>query len=597
MTYGVNIDAQMVYSNSMDIKDFENDLGVKSHACIVCKKICKNRSELGWHLRDHGTKTDEYIKKYYYDNKVPDCKCGCKSKVSWHKAGYKYREFTTGHNRKGVTTKSDNYKKRREYTHAIGSFVCKGCGYKSRTMKGVTSHATAVHKLSAPEYTVKYLYNNIHPVCQKEGCNSKTRYSQLSFKRFCTDHAKYASSLAGKKGGKSQAWNRGKTKETDNRVLAQSIKMLGEGNPFFGKTHTHESINQMSASKRLDLSDVVSRISYKNPSLSPVNESLSLYKTQDTLLDIKCSDCQNIFKSSLFNLLRGTKCKICFPNASGPEIEIANFVKSLGFDYILHDRAEIAPLELDIFIPGKRVAIEYHGLYWHAGGHEEAYDKRKHRDKFLKCSENNIHLIQIFGDEWDERKNICKSMISARLGVSKRKINARDCKFKQISSLDGRSFFSKTHVDGPANSKSYFGLFLDSEIVAAMSIRKPIAKNYGNVIEIARMSSALDTIVRGGPAKLVKNISRDSSIDNFDGILTYADLRFGTGGVYHKCGFDLVGDTRSINYWYTDGVHRYHRFKYRGTSEKSEHEIAQENNVRPIHGAGNRIYLFKFADT
>ena len=43
MTYGVNIDAQMVYSNSMDIKDFENDLGVKSHACIVCKKICKNK--------------------------------------------------------------------------------------------------------------------------------------------------------------------------------------------------------------------------------------------------------------------------------------------------------------------------------------------------------------------------------------------------------------------------------------------------------------------------------------------------------------------------------------------------------------------------
>ena len=79
----------------------------------------------------------------------------------------------------------------------------------------------------------------------------------------------------------------------------------------------------------------------------------------------------------------------------------------------------------------------------------------------------------------------------------------------------------------------------------------------------------------------------------FEGLLSYADLRHGTGNVYRACGFEFVQENAK-NYWYTDGKQRFDRFKFRAQAGKSEKEVVEEAGVRPCFGCGNNVFLMKW---
>ena len=62
----------------------------------------------------------------------------------------------------------------------------------------------------------------------------------------------------------------------------------------------------------------------------------------------------------------------------------------------------IAPLEIDIFIPSKNIAIEYDGLYWHSSNKfsGRTIEKKYHLNKTEQCLKKGIKLIHIFENEW-----------------------------------------------------------------------------------------------------------------------------------------------------------------------------------------------------
>lgn len=68
--------------------------------CKLCDKDLKNRRALGNHLaRSHKPyDVHAYTLEFFYNNKVPLCKCGCGSEVKWHKTLYKFNSVLTGHN-------------------------------------------------------------------------------------------------------------------------------------------------------------------------------------------------------------------------------------------------------------------------------------------------------------------------------------------------------------------------------------------------------------------------------------------------------------------------------------------------------------------
>lgn len=83
-------------------------------------------------------------------------------------------------------------------------------------------------------------------------------------------------------------------------------------------------------------------------------------------------------------------------------------------EIILHDRKLLDGIELDIYIPSKKLAIEINGDYWHSSNSKyETY----HQEKSLKCLLKDVQLIHIFEHELidEQSKMNIKSLINNRI--------------------------------------------------------------------------------------------------------------------------------------------------------------------------------------
>ena len=125
----------------------------------------------------------------------------------------------------------------------------------------------------------------------------------------------------------------------------------------------------------------------------------------------KCVHCGKIFKRSVGNISRAPRCPFCRHAFSSGETEIINLIKSnCDSEIVLHTRKVLSNgRELDIYIPDRKIAIEYNGLYWHSV--ENGKDKDYHISKSIECENLGIHLIHVFGNEWKKNKEQISSFI------------------------------------------------------------------------------------------------------------------------------------------------------------------------------------------
>ena len=434
------------------------------------------------------------------------------------------------------------------------------------------------------DYTIEMLYNGVQPACAE--CQMETRYVSWSFKKYCKDHSHVAEREGGKKGGKSEAWNKGKTKETDSRLLLQSRNMSGKGNHFHGKQHSAETIEKISATKR------ISQEVYESSPWFLIVTSYADYKNKWHYVDVKCRECGQDATRTLQSILRGSRCSKCYPiTSSHAEREIANFVEELGFIVNRNSRDVITPKELDVFVPEKKLAIEYHGLYWHKD------DDKSSREKFTLCKDLDVRLLQIFSDEWQSRNEICKSIIRNALGITKYRVYARKLQVKRIEVAVANKHLDQWHIDGSVRASHAIGLVDDNEeIISIMTLRRPFHKKYENMLEVARFASKLDTIVVGGLSRITKHAMKLCLELDKTGLLSYVDLRLGIGNGYIKSGFREVGDVKK-NYWYTDCRERYPRFMFRAKNGASENSVALQSGKHKIYGAGNLVLIRDYKQT
>lgn len=298
----------------------------------------------------------------------------------------------------------------------------------------------------------------------------------------------------------------------------------------------------------------------------------------------------------------GSGCHKCgFFGPSQPELEIGEFIRGLGVEYLEGDREVIKPQELDIYIPDRRLAIEYNGLYYHS---EKFVDSRYHLDKTEKCLAKGIDLIQIFEDEWacENKREIVKSIIASRLGKYKRKLYARNTVKVEISAKEAKSFLEANHLQGFAASKKYYGLKTkNGELVSVMLLTEPrkgitVSKNTYD-LELVRFASLLNTQVVGGFSKLLTFAGSKS-------VVTYCDRR-----VFNAMGYEAVGFERLRNnppeYYYTLtkrdrqsrlGFQKKHLAgklpKY--DPDKTERENMRDNGYLRVYGCGTTTLVYNF---
>jgi hypothetical protein len=323
--------------------------------------------------------------------------------------------------------------------------------------------------------------------------------------------------------------------------------------------------------------------------------NITLESSNKPYLNLKCDNCDHKFMFvTSYVRIRKDLCPQCFPreiSSSKGEKEVSDWVKNQGFTIRTNARNIISPLELDIYIPEKNLAIEYCGLYWHS--ELIGKDKDYHLNKQLLCNKQGITLITIFEDEWILNPEIVKSRLSNLLGITNNKIYARKCIIKEISSRECNLFLKENHLQGSGRSNIRLGAFYDNKLISVMTFNKSnISRKNTTEWEIDRFCSEKNTSVIGIASKLFKYFIKTY---NPPSIITYADRRWSNESFYESIGFKFEKYT-TPNYWYFYGVDlkRHHRFSMRKNKndiqEISEWENRQLQGWNRIWDCGNIKY-------
>ena len=133
--------------------------------------------------------------------------------------------------------------------------------------------------------------------------------------------------------------------------------------------------------------------------------------------------------------------------SSSYEGAIINFLREQGVSNVrLHDRAVIAPLEVDILVPDLKLGIEFRGIYWHS---ETCIpDKDYHLNKLQRMNETGYRLITIFEDEWLHRGEVVQSRLRQIIGINERGKAARHLSVNEIDTSTAKVFLTAHHVQG-----------------------------------------------------------------------------------------------------------------------------------------------------
>jgi hypothetical protein len=303
----------------------------------------------------------------------------------------------------------------------------------------------------------------------------------------------------------------------------------------------------------------------------------SEYEDSHSNLSFTCPK-GHVYEGTWTNFQQGCRCPMDTARVSDPEMQIGSIYNDLSI--LKNRRSIIPPYEIDLYFPDCKVAIEYCGLYWHSDAAPgDRIDSNYHRAKIDLCIEKGIRLLTIFEDEWLQHKNICISRIDNALGITKNKIPARKCLVKEITNKEASKFLSQTHLQGSGKCKISFGLFYNNNLMQVMTfgaLTRAHTSKGKKVLEMKRLAGELNTVIVGGAAKIFKLGLQYAKDNGYDLIKSYCDLRWGTGNLYKKLGFELISETKYTPH-YTDGIKRW-RNQTLATNKRLE-QISETNKA------------------
>jgi len=297
-------------------------------------------------------------------------------------------------------------------------------------------------------------------------------------------------------------------------------------------------------------------------------------------------DLHNFFNRKFYKLdlcTNRSPIKMC-AFTSGAEKQLLIFIKSIySGEIIENDRKIINGKELDIYLPEKKIAFEFNGIYWHS----ELYkDKNYHQQKSIECIKNGIQLVHIWEDDWINNQDVVKDIIISKIGLEKIKIDARKCNVKEVANKDAIRFLNQYHIQGAVKNGKSIGLFYNDELVEIMTFGGLRKNMGGNPVEgryeIYRVASKSGYKIQGGFSKLLNFFERNYKPNE---IITYANLDYSIGDVYNQCGF-IEDKISKPTYTWVVGMRR----KHMSNSQKSnlieckEHPELTENDVMYSRG-------------
>lgn len=319
-------------------------------------------------------------------------------------------------------------------------------------------------------------------------------------------------------------------------------------------------------------------------------------------VSVQCATHQTVCTSKPYRLVQGENpCPRCNHTKSNMEESIAAFLEQFA-TVERRNRTIIAPKEIDIWLPEFHIGVEFHGLFWHTTDRVG----KIHKEKWQLAQNADIRLVQIFEDEWLNKQDIVKARLLAFIGKSEKR-DARKLDLKAVQWKDAKAFLKNKHIQGSGPVGTSYGLYEGEELVAIATFGRSRsgamtgAKKDGEY-EVLRYASTGS--VRGGFTRLFSAFRKDFSPEK---VISYCDLRYGTGGLYKSAGFELDSVTEPDYWWVPAGkverVSRYAVQKHKiaktdhplhsyFAQNKTEKQICEEAGWEKIHGVGSQKWVW-----
>jgi len=377
--------------------------------------------------------------------------------------------------------------------------------------------------------------------------------------------------------------------EVKNKIENTLIKKYGVKNIFYLKEYRSNG-RQVSQDKSLLRNKIFGYdIEYLDKNLIKIKNLCKIHG--DVTMNA------NDFYNRTYRDRNDIQCILCNPihSFSSFELKFEELLKELNItNYFKNTKTLIDPYEIDFYFPEYSLAIELNGVYWHS----EIYkDKMYHKLKCELCESKNIRLIQIWEDDFYNKYDIIKSMLTHVFKLKEDTIYARKCTVKEISSSEYVSFLKENHLQGKVNSSIRLGLIHNNEIVAVMGfgkIRLPLKrKSEGKNYELHRFCIKKYLNIPGAASKLMHYFDHHFT---YDKLISYVKRDISNGNVYEKMGFKLTKICDPGYYWVVNNKREY-RFNYRKnkictseTKDKTEIEIMHENGYVRCFDSGNLLY-------
>ncbi len=552
-----------------DIKIEHLDKSNRSLVDVKCD-LCNKSGQIGYHSYNKNLKknSEQYICYSCSYKRGLLANYGVKN-ISQTK---RWKE----HYKKTVSLQSDEKKK------DIQSKRRKTCQIKY----GVDHHMLNESVKKKIKNTCEERYNNLHYLGSEE---CKEKYKKWIKEEYNAEH--YS-----------------KTEEFKEKIEHTFIEKYGVKTPLCDKEWMESSVLKRYGVKHNSQSKELREKRFQKY-INKIKERYSDIEiknvTREGLIEFKCTSCNKISSMNIHLFHQRYKyterlCLICnppFSYHSGGEDKIRKILDELEIPHS-KDRKILQGEELDVFISTMNLAFEYNGVYWHS---EFFKPRNYHLNKSEKCLNSGIKLIHIWEDEILYKEEIVRSRIKILLGKAERKIFARKCEIKTISSKESKEFLNKNHIQGNTLSSTNIGLFYKKELVSVMTFGK-LRKNLGynnekDSYELLRFCSILNTVVVGGAQKMFKYFIEEKRPKR---IISYAKRDWSSNPestVYTKLGFKFKYFT-SPGYQWVVNTRRENRFNFRKDilvrmgfdKDKSESEIMHERGYYRTFDSGNLFF-------
>jgi hypothetical protein len=185
-------------------------------------------------------------------------------------------------------------------------------------------------------------------------------------------------------------------------------------------------------------------------------------------------------------------------------------------------------LEADLFLLDYNLAIEFHGMYWHSNLYTE---DNYHMEKYNFFKNMGIESIQIFENEWLEKKDIIKRIILNRLNKVKNTKLSDNLTIKEVEKDEYENFLNQNSIYKFKNYDVALGLYdEENKLIKCVSFKNLREKWY--IVE--NCTKCID--IPNTLSKIIEYFRKSYS----GSIIVWNDVRYFNNDEYIICGFKYI---------------------------------------------------------